>query len=128
MIRRGKVHAISCTGANLEEDVFMTSKEAREWAQWRKQYRMWEANRKILLYPENWIEPELRDGKSQFFEQMQDELLQTDVTKDSAETAFVHYLEKLHEVGRLEIVGMYHEREAATDTTSATNRRCIIID
>jgi Tc toxin complex TcA C-terminal TcB-binding domain/ABC toxin N-terminal region/Neuraminidase-like domain/Putative peptidoglycan binding domain/Salmonella virulence plasmid 28.1kDa A protein len=106
---------------NLEEDVFMTSKEAREWAQWRKQYRMWEANRKILLYPENWIEPELRDGKSQFFEQMQDELLQTDVTKDSAETAFVHYLEKLQEVGRLEIVGMYHETEAATDKTSAVN-------
>ena len=106
---------------NLEEKVFMSAKEAREWAQWRKQYRMWEANRKILLYPENWIEPELRDGKSQFFEQMQDELLQTDVTMDSAETAFVHYLEKLHEVGRLEIVGMYHEREAATDTTSAVN-------
>ena len=106
---------------NLEEDVFMTPKEAREWAQWRKQYRMWEANRKILLYPENWIEPELRDGKSQFFEQMEDELLQTDVTMDSAETAFVHYLEKLQEVGRLEIVGMYHETEARTDTTAAVD-------
>jgi ATPase family associated with various cellular activities (AAA) len=30
-----------------------------EW-QWRKNYRVWDANRKIFLYPENWIEPELR--------------------------------------------------------------------
>jgi ABC toxin N-terminal region/ATPase family associated with various cellular activities (AAA) len=28
--------------------------------QWRKNYRIWDANRKIFLYPENWIEPELR--------------------------------------------------------------------
>src|SRR5437870_2252617 len=27
---------------------------------WRKNYRVWDANRKIFLYPENWIEPELR--------------------------------------------------------------------
>ncbi|HRI80396.1 MAG TPA: PA14 domain-containing protein, partial [Cyclobacteriaceae bacterium] len=28
---------------------------------WMKNYRVWEANRKVFLYPENWIEPELRD-------------------------------------------------------------------
>ena len=28
--------------------------------QWHKKYRVWEANRRIFLYPENWIEPELR--------------------------------------------------------------------
>src|SRR6184192_2451387 len=28
--------------------------------QWSKNYRTWDANRKIFLYPENWIEPELR--------------------------------------------------------------------
>ncbi|HKG46484.1 MAG TPA: neuraminidase-like domain-containing protein, partial [Pyrinomonadaceae bacterium] len=96
---------------NLEADVSLTSQEAREWAQWRKQYRIWEANRKVLLYPENWIEPELRDGKSPFFKDLENELLQADVTMDTAETAFLHYLEKLQEVARLEIVGMYRERE-----------------
>ena len=30
-----------------------------EWP-WLKKYRVWDANRKIFLYPENWIEPELR--------------------------------------------------------------------
>jgi hypothetical protein len=34
-------------------------KTEAEW-EWRKRYRVWDANRKIFLYPENWIEPELR--------------------------------------------------------------------
>lgn len=34
---------------------------------WMKHYRMWEANRKVFLYPENWIEPSLRDDKSPLF-------------------------------------------------------------
>src|SRR5437867_6815001 len=34
-------------------------KTGGEW-EWRKRYRVWDANRKIFLYPENWIEPELR--------------------------------------------------------------------
>ena len=100
---------------NLESQVALTPREAREWAEWRKQYRVWEANRKILLYPENWIEPELRDGKSPFFEELEDELQQSEVTMDTAETALAHYLEKLHEVARLEIVGMYRQQEFADD-------------
>jgi hypothetical protein len=34
-------------------------KTQAEW-KWHKNYRVWDANRKIFLYPENWIEPELR--------------------------------------------------------------------
>jgi hypothetical protein len=34
-------------------------KTEREW-EWRTRYRVWDANRKIFLYPENWLEPELR--------------------------------------------------------------------
>ncbi|HVQ41181.1 MAG TPA: ATP-binding protein [Vicinamibacterales bacterium] len=29
------------------------------WA-WRKNYRVWEANRRVFLYPQSWVEPELR--------------------------------------------------------------------
>jgi SpoVK/Ycf46/Vps4 family AAA+-type ATPase len=27
---------------------------------WLKRYRLWDANRRIFVYPENWIEPDLR--------------------------------------------------------------------
>ncbi len=48
---------------NLEEDVTLPAEAAHQW-EWMKSYRVWEANRKIFLYPENWIVPELRDDKS----------------------------------------------------------------
>ena len=83
---------------------------ARQW-KWRKNYRVWEANRKVFLYPENWIEPELRDDKSPFFRDLESQLLQNEITKDTAEGAFLTYLERLNDVARLEVVGMYHQME-----------------
>ena len=35
----------------------LRQKEA-EW-EWRKNYRVWEANRKVFVYPEDWLEPDL---------------------------------------------------------------------
>ncbi len=96
---------------NLDADADLTPREAREWSEWRKQYRVWEANRKVLLYPENWIEPELRDDKSPFFEELEDELLQNDLNAEAAEAAFLHYLQKLEQVARLEVVGIYNQAE-----------------
>ena len=37
-----------------------------EW-EWRRNYRVWEANRKVFLYPESYLEPELRDDKTPLF-------------------------------------------------------------
>lgn len=98
---------------SLEEDVALTPAEAKQWQTWQKSGAVWEANRKVLLYPENWIEPDLRDDKTPFFKEMEDELLQNDVTDASAEDAFLHYLEKLDQVARLDIVGMYQQMETA---------------
>ncbi|HEU5370514.1 MAG TPA: neuraminidase-like domain-containing protein, partial [Ktedonobacterales bacterium] len=43
---------------NLEPRVSLASSTADQWA-WMKRYRVWEANRKVFLWPENWLEPEL---------------------------------------------------------------------
>jgi peptidoglycan hydrolase-like protein with peptidoglycan-binding domain len=83
------------------------------WTQWArmKNFRIWEANRKVWLYPENWIEPELREDKTPFFKDLEDELLQSDLTNATAEQALKRYLEKLDEVARLEIAGVYEDDE-----------------
>jgi peptidoglycan hydrolase-like protein with peptidoglycan-binding domain len=83
----------------------------RDW-KWMKNYRVWEANRKVFLYPENWIEPEMRDDKTPFFKDFENELLQNELTAATAENAFLRYLEKLDAVAKLELIGMY-EQEAA---------------
>ncbi|MBN1561221.1 hypothetical protein JW998_13290 [candidate division KSB1 bacterium] len=82
----------------------------RQWT-WMKNYRIWEANRKVFLFPENWIEPELRDDKSPFFKDLENELLQGELTNEAAEKVFLDYLKQVGEVSRLELCGLYHEQE-----------------
>lgn len=99
----------------LEPELRLSPEEAEEW-QAMSRYRVWEANRKILLYPENWLDPELRDDKSPFFKELEDELLQSDLEPDQIDRAVMNYLGKLAEVSKLEVVG--YEVEADSETSS----------
>ena len=92
---------------NLETRVAPSSINARHW-EWMKRYRVWEANRKVFLYPENWLEPELRDDQSPFFKEAMSELLQGDITEDRAEVALLNYLSKLEEVAKLESCDIHY--------------------
>ena len=92
---------------NLETNVSPASINATQW-EWMKRYRVWEANRKVFLFPENWLEPELRDDKSSFFKEIESELLQSDITDDTATSALLNYLSKLEEVAKLEPCGIFH--------------------
>jgi hypothetical protein len=93
---------------NLEKFVHPSAIDSKHW-QWMKRYRVWEANRKIFLFPENWLEPEFRDDKTHLFQELEGALLQGDVSNDLAEDAFFKYLKKLDELAQLEIVTMYIE-------------------
>jgi hypothetical protein len=84
-----------------------------EWA-WMKYYRVWEANRRVFAFPENYAEPELRKDKSEIFKGLENELLQNDVTRDNVETAFIHYLEGLDAIAQLEIAGIYYQESTRT--------------
>jgi hypothetical protein len=100
---------------NLEPSVSPSSINADHWT-WMRRYRVWEANRKVFLYPENWLEPELRDGKSPFFRDLESDLLKADITQDLAELAYLHYLRKLDDVARLEIAGAFLEEKTPGTT------------
>ena len=76
---------------------------------WMQRYRVWEANRKVFLYPENWIESNLRDDKSPFFKELESELLQKDINKQNVEDALKAYLYKVDEVANMEVIGLYIE-------------------
>ncbi len=93
---------------NLELRVHPSMLNADHW-QWMKRYRVWEANRKIFLFPENWLEPEWRDDKTHLYQELESSLLQGDVTNQLAEDALYVYLKKLDQLARLEIVTMYAE-------------------
>ncbi len=103
---------------NLEQPFVQVGEDDKEdtvslnsWRQWKymKNYRVWEAARKVFLYPENWILPELRDDKTPFFKELEDELQQAELTDEHAEGAVRHYLEKVHEVSRLTVLAAHHQ-------------------
>jgi len=53
---------------SLQPGLSLSDEDREGWQswEWMKNYRVWEANSKVFLYPANWIEPELRDDKSAF--------------------------------------------------------------
>ncbi len=102
---------------NLESDMSSGNEKGvspgaidKERWQWMKNYRVWEANRKVFLYPENWLEPEWRNNRSELFRALESYLMQNDITDRSVEQGFRQYLTSLNEVANLEVCGMYEEK------------------
>jgi hypothetical protein len=93
---------------NLEPKVPPRVIDDRDW-KWLKTYRVWEAARKVFLYPENFIEPELRDDKSPLFQALESTILQQEIKNDNVEAAFADYLEGLDEISRLDVRGVWFE-------------------
>ena len=77
-----------------------------KWA-WMKSYRLWEANRKVFLYPENYIVPSLRDDKSELFKQLESQLLQKDLSKDVVYASLRSFLYGVDSVSNLEAIGLF---------------------
>jgi hypothetical protein len=80
----------------------------KEWS-WMKQFRLWQANRQVFLYPENYLLPELRTDKSPLFIDLENDLKQSNCDSDAATAAFENYLRKLVEISHLVVAAHYQE-------------------
>lgn len=96
---------------NLESYISADEMIDERWGHWKwmRRYRVWENNRKVFLYPENWLWPEHRRDKSPFFKELEDDIAQGEITDANVEAAFLSYLEKLHDVANLHVLGVCHE-------------------
>ena len=88
------------------DDTTRRPKFKEQW-RWLQNYRVWEANRKVFLYPESYIRPELRTTRTAAFKTLQQDLQQGEITKDSVTRAYKKYLDEYTEVSRLVIAGGY---------------------
>lgn len=94
---------------SLERNVIISTDDLPNvWWEWLMNYRIWQANREIFLYPENYIDPSLRRSRTQLFQTLQNDLLQGDVTTDRVEAEFRKYLNGLAELAQLKIVDSCH--------------------
>lgn len=101
----------------LEPESVASIKHDDGWKQWEwmANFRVWEANRKIFLWPENWLEPELRDDKSELFTKLEETLEQGPLTDVAVEDTTAAYLETLGDIAHLDVLATYYE--ARTKTT-----------
>jgi len=72
--------------------------------EWRKNYRVWEANLKVFLWPENYMLPELRDDKTPEFQALESRLMRGAMTSDAGVAAARRYLLDLLPLSRLEVM------------------------
>lgn len=81
---------------------------AEVWWEWIANYRIWEANRKIFLYPENYLDPNIRKSKTQPFIALETALRQGDLDPVQVEKAFQKYLDEFAELAHLVYVDAYY--------------------
>ena len=81
-----------------------------EW-EWRKNYRVWEANRKVFLYPENYLDPNLRDDKTPIYEELEGDIQQRDLTLPTIEKTYRKYLKEFSVVAKLTMAGSFKDEE-----------------
>lgn len=87
-----------------------------DWAQWQwmDRYRVWEAARKVFLYPENWLIEAQRPDRSEVFIAFDRDTQQREATRDGLESAALGYLDRLAEVAQLQVTGMCSEPGTGT--------------
>ncbi|HKS30571.1 MAG TPA: neuraminidase-like domain-containing protein [Pyrinomonadaceae bacterium] len=78
------------------------------WWEWILNYRVWEANRQIFLYPENYLLPSVRRDKTSLFVALENELLQSEVTTDTVETAYTTFIENLCSLTDMKVVETWY--------------------
>ncbi|MFK8103119.1 MAG: neuraminidase-like domain-containing protein [Saprospiraceae bacterium] len=91
------------------------------WWEWISSYRLWEVNRKIFLYPENYIEPSLRQGITPEFKNLEDNLLQNEVNKNNVKEPFYTYMTEVNTLGTLVHVGSYKTKRKDNQTGEIKN-------
>ncbi|HLP37239.1 neuraminidase-like domain-containing protein [Lacibacter sp.] len=95
----------------LEPNAIADVDKDPNWNQWKwmKNYRTWEVNCKIFLYPENWYDVSLTDNKTYLLSEFISEIQQNELTNDTAEEAVKKYLQKLDDIAFLEVMATWYD-------------------
>lgn len=99
---------------NLFAGAGLSADKRAQW-EWMHSYRIWEANRKVFLFPENWLLPELRDDRTAAFRHLENALTEQEPSLEAADDALLAYLEELGELAQITVIAMYldHSTSAA---------------
>ena len=72
---------------------------------WMDRYRVWEANREVFCYPENWLIESQRANRTENYVTFEQEVRQGTLTADYLETVVLNYIDRLDQVAHLRVTG-----------------------
>jgi ABC toxin-like protein/neuraminidase-like protein len=93
-------------GLELDEQGNPIRVDSTLWT-WMSKYVVWQANREVFLYPENWLIPSLRDDKTPFYRSLESSLMQKSVNSDAVSDAFKTYFYNVDMTANLLVRGLY---------------------
>jgi len=105
---------------NLEPKVVVDLTQDDTWNQWEwmSRYRIWEANREVFLYPENWLIESQRPNRTEIYQTFEQQVRQGQSTADYLETVVLNYIDGLDGLAHLRVTGTCEA--PATSTTPET--------
>jgi hypothetical protein len=78
-----------------------------DWKAGLSQYDIWAGEVELDTYPENYIDPTLRQNQTAYFKDLINSLNQNTLSSDTAQQAVMNYLNSFEQVANLEIISGY---------------------
>ena len=94
---------------------FLDQNNIDNWKSGLSQYDIWAGEVELDTYPENYIDPTLRQSQTAYFKDLITDLNQNTINNDTAQQAVMNYLNKFEQVANLTIVSGYLD---STDQTT----------
>jgi Neuraminidase-like domain len=87
--------------------------------QWMSRFRIWQANREVFLYPENWLIESQRPNRTENYQTFEQEVRQAESTADYLQTVVLNYIDRLESVSHLLVTGICEDPASGAITVIA---------
>lgn len=97
---------------NIEKEVqdsVRTRQFFRNWEEYNRRYSTWAALSMLVYYPENYIDPVIRTGKTAMMDNLQQRINQEGIKREAIDDAFRTYLTEFDQVADLNVTSAYHD-------------------
>ncbi|MET4862394.1 neuraminidase-like domain-containing protein [Morganella morganii] len=81
----------------------------RNWEEYNRRYSTWAALSMLVYYPENYVDPVIRTGKTAMMDKLQQLISQDGIKKEAIDNAFCSYLTDFEKVANLNVISAYHD-------------------
>lgn len=97
---------------NIEKEVHDSVRSRQffcNWEEYNRRYSTWAALSMLVYYPENYIDPVIRTGKTAMMDNLQQRITQEGIKREAIDDAFRTYLTEFDQVADLNVISAYHD-------------------